>query len=141
MIVVDTNIIAYLLIAGEHTQAVEAVLRKDPEWVAPLLWRSEFRSVVTLYLRRGFMTLQQALQLTEEAEILMQGGEAEVTSTQVLGLAASSSCSAHDCEFVALAQQLSLPLITSDCGILEAFPSIALSPGAFVSPVGGLRSL
>lgn len=139
MIVVDTNVIAYLLIAGEHTRAVEAVLRKDPEWLAPLLWRSEFRSVVTLYVRRGIMTLHQALQLAEEAEILMQGGEAEVTSTQVLGLAASSTCSAYDCEFVALAQQLRLPLITSDGGILEAFPSIAVSPRGFVSPVGGLH--
>jgi predicted nucleic acid-binding protein len=129
-----------LLIEGEHTRAVEAVLRKDPEWVAPLPWRSEFRSVVTLYVHRGFMTLRQTLQLTEDAELLMQGEEAEVISMQVLSLAASSTCSACDCEFVALAQQLSLPLITSDSGILEAFPSIAISPGTFVSPLDGLRS-
>jgi predicted nucleic acid-binding protein len=131
VIVVDTNTIAYLLIAGERTPQARRVIRKDPEWVAPLLWRSEFRSVVAFYLRRGFMTLAQALQFTEEAEALMRGGEYEVTSSRVLALAANSRCSAYDCEFVALAQELSVPLITSDTRILSEFPSTALSPQDF----------
>jgi predicted nucleic acid-binding protein len=131
VIVADTNTIAYLLIAGEYTTQARRVIKKDPEWVAPLLWRSEFRSVVAFYLRRGFMSLDQALQLTEEAEALMRGGEYEVTSSRVLSLAANSRCSAYDCEFVALARELSVPLITSDSRILSEFPSTALSPEDF----------
>lgn len=133
MIVVDTNTIAYLLIEGNRTPLAKEVLLKDPEWLAPLLWRSEFRSVVGVYLRRGFMSLAQALQVVEEAEVLMKGGEYEVRSSQVLSLVASSRCSAYDCEFVALAQELSVPMITSDTKILAAFPSIALSPEDFIS--------
>jgi predicted nucleic acid-binding protein len=131
VIVADTNTIAYLLIAGERTPQSTKVLRKDPEWVAPLLWRSEFRSVVSLYLRRGFMSLAQALRLMEEAETLMRGGEYEVTSHRVLSLAAQSRCSAYACEFVALALELSVPLITSDRMILSEFPAIAHSPEDF----------
>jgi predicted nucleic acid-binding protein len=127
VIVADTNTIAYLLIVGERTPQAKKVLRKDPDWVAPLLWRSEFRSVISLYLRRGSISLAQALQLTEEAETLMEGGEYEVTSAQVLTLAAGSRCSAYDCEFVALAQELGVPFITSDSKILSEFPSIAVS--------------
>ena len=75
MIVADTNTIAYLLITGEYTSQARRVIKKDPEWVAPLLWRSEFRSVVAFYLRRGYMSLDQALQLTEEAEALLSALE------------------------------------------------------------------
>ena len=51
MIVTDTNVIAYLYLEGERSVQVEKVLEKDPHWVAPLLWRSEFRNVLALYMR------------------------------------------------------------------------------------------
>jgi len=131
VIVADTNTIAYLLIAGERTPQARKVLKRDAEWAAPLLWRSEFRSVIAFYLRRKLMSLAQALQITEEAENLMRGAEFEVTSTRVLSLAAESQCSAYDCEFVALAQELGVSLITSDGRILSEFPSTAVSPEEF----------
>ena len=37
-----------------------------------------------------------------------------VDSATVLALAASSNCSAYDCEFVALADYLDVPLVTAD---------------------------
>ncbi len=43
MIVVDTNLIVYLYLESKHSPLAEQVLMKDPEWHAPLLWRSEFR--------------------------------------------------------------------------------------------------
>jgi len=127
MSVADTNAIAYLFIEGDHTARAKVALRKDPDWVAPLLWRSEFRSLLVSYLRKGQLTMGQALQFVREAEILMQDGEYEVSSSQVLSLAGGSQCSAYDCEFVALAQQLGVPLITSDSTILDDFPSTAIS--------------
>jgi predicted nucleic acid-binding protein len=80
MIVVDTNVVAYLLLGGEKTGEARMVFHKDPTWAAPLLWRSEFR---------------------------------------------------NDCEFVALAQQLDVPLVTSDAQLLKAFPQVAVSLDAF----------
>ncbi len=118
MIVVDTNVIAYLFLVGDHTAQAREAFRKDPDWAAPLLWRSEFRNVLAFYLRQKQLELSQALQLMREAELLMQEGEYEVTSLQVLSLTASSRCSAYDSEFVALAQELGVPLITSDARIL-----------------------
>jgi predicted nucleic acid-binding protein len=133
MIVVDTNTIAYLLISGIHSQQAKTVLRKDPEWSAPLLWRSEFRNILTLYLRQKLLNLNQALQFMQEAELLMQGGEYEVASSRVLSLASISGCSAYDCEFVALAQDLGVPLVTSDRKVLKTFPTEALSMERFIS--------
>jgi predicted nucleic acid-binding protein len=58
MIVVDTNIIAYLYLTSERSRQAEQALRKDPQWATPLLWRSEFRSVLALYLRRKLLSLE-----------------------------------------------------------------------------------
>jgi predicted nucleic acid-binding protein len=132
VIVADTNLIAYLLIPGQWTETAEAVLRRDPAWVAPLLWRSELRSVLTLAERRHDLDLYQAFSIMEEAERLMQGNEFQVNSAEVLRLAGACRCSSYDCEFVVLAQDLGVPLVTSDREILTAFPDIAVSPEAFV---------
>jgi predicted nucleic acid-binding protein len=133
MIVVDTNVIAYLFLWGAHTERSRSAFLKDPEWAAPLLWRSEFRNVLALYLRKKQLSYAEAIRLASEAEKLMQGREYQVSSHSVLNLAAASKCSAYDCEFVALAEHLRLPLVTSDSGLLKEFPKIAVSLGEFSS--------
>jgi predicted nucleic acid-binding protein len=132
VIVADTNLIAYLLIQGNQTADAEAVLRKDSVWAAPLLWRSELRNVLALYLRQKQHTLADVLQYVQEAETLLEGNEYHVKSDWVLRLADQSGCSAYDCEFVALAQTLNVPLVTSDGRLLRSFPSVAVSMGDFL---------
>jgi predicted nucleic acid-binding protein len=68
-----------------------------------------------------------------EAETLMNGGEYDMASAQVLSLAASSGCSAYDCEFVALALDLKVPIVTSDKKVLKMFRGSALSLEEFNS--------
>ena len=132
MIVVDTNILAYLLIAGERSLEAERALRKDPVWAAPLLWRSELRNVLALYMRQRGMKVEQATQIIDKADELLQGREYALASGTVLELVAQSACSAYDCEFVALAQDLDVPLLTDDWRILSAFPQWAVSLTRFV---------
>ena len=131
MIVADTNLIAYLLIPGAQTPAVREVLRRDPSWSAPLLWRSEFRNVLALYLRQQALSLADAFVFMEEAETLLAGREYAMESAPVLRLAEQSGCSAYDCEFVHLAQELAVPLVTSDAKLRRAFPQLAVSPDDF----------
>jgi len=131
MIVVDTNQIAYLLIGGDQTEAVRQVFLRDPAWSAPLLWRSEFRSILARYIRRNELTLLQARQLQTMAEQLLAGREHLPDSEPILRLIRKSRCSAYDCEFVALAAEMQVPLITSDRQILREFPGIATASEAF----------
>jgi predicted nucleic acid-binding protein len=131
VIVADTNLIAYLVLPGARTDAAEAVLRAEPDWAAPLLWRSELRSVLATYMRAGRLALDDALAMAEQAEDIMAGREFTVPSEEVLILAAQSGCAAYDCEFVALARALAVPLVTTDRGILAAFPDTARAPEAF----------
>jgi predicted nucleic acid-binding protein len=133
VIVADTNLIAYLLVRGQHTGEAEAVYRKDPQWSAPLLWRSEFRNVLAFYLRRRLIGIDEAVETMDQAEQLMRGQEFGVESSRVLRLAATSGCSAYDCEFVALAQELGVPLVTSDGTLIAKFKPTVVSMRAFCS--------
>jgi predicted nucleic acid-binding protein len=133
MIVVDTNTIAYFYIQGPRTGQAEKVWTKDSEWIAPSIWKSEFISILALCFRQGTLSFDDALLIAEEAQLLMQEREFDVQPAQVLQLVSRSKCSSYDCEFVALAGDLHLPLITSDRQILKEFPSIALSMEDFVA--------
>jgi predicted nucleic acid-binding protein len=131
MIVADANLLAYLLMPGEHTEAAEAVLLRDSLWAAPRLWRSELRSVVYQYVRGGQLTMPRALAILEDAELVIGGRDDEVDSAAVLELASRSRCSTYDCEYVALAEALGVPLVTLDRKVLRAFPATAMTPGSF----------
>jgi predicted nucleic acid-binding protein len=121
--VVDSNILAYLYLPGDRTAAAEALLEQNPEWAAPVLWRSEFRNILAGYLRRKTITFGQACSLQSEAESLLAGAEFEVDSTSVLELVRDSDCSAYDCEFIALAIKLNTKLVTMDKKLLREFPT------------------
>ncbi len=125
MIVVDTNVLAYLYFPCEHTAHAEALFERDPEWSVPVLWRSEFRNILAGYMRRGAITFDQACDLQREAESLLEGAEFEVDSVSVLALVRDSDCSAYDCEFIALAAQLQTRLVTMDRKLLRGFPDRA----------------
>ena len=129
MIVVDTNVLAYLYLPSVFTEAAEKLLEREPDWAAPILWRSEFRNILAGYTRRKSLTFDQALMLQSEAESLLAGAEYEVDSLRVLELARDSNCSAYDCEFIALARTLDTRLVTMDAKLLRAFPGVAVPLG------------
>jgi len=125
VIVVDTNVLIYFWLRTEQARQAERLYESDPEWIAPLLWRSEFRSALSLYIRKKRMSLEQALYAIASAEEQLYDHEHIVDSRAVMELALESGCSAYDCEFVALAEAAGVPLITGDRRIVERFPKIA----------------
>lgn len=133
MIVVDTNIIAYLLLSGEHSDKAAKALRREPVWAVPLLWRSELHNVMALYIRKSVLTVSQAVMVIDRADELINGREFTVSTRSVLELVEHSNCSAYDCEFVALAHDLSAPLLTADRRILDQFPEVAISLERYVA--------
>lgn len=131
MIVADVNLVAHLILGGPEAPLARQVLEKDPAWVAPLLWRSEFRSVLAMAMRHRQMALAAALEANALAERLLDGREYVGTGDRVLRLVPDSPCSAYDLEYVALADQLCVPLVTSDRQVLRSFPHLAVAPAEF----------
>lgn len=131
MIVVDTNVIAGLWVPNDMEDLAYSVLKVDPEWIAPLLWISELRSVMAMYLRKDILDLGTVLQATEEAGQMMEDFAYRVNSAHVMQLVNNSACSPYDCEFVALAEDMGVQLVTFDRQICNEFPNIAIHPEDF----------
>ncbi len=132
MIVVDARMIASLLLKSDQTDVVRLVLQKDDEWIAPLLWRSEFRQLLAYYLRKEVLSLRQASLVMQEAEKLMQGGQFDIPSLEILTVAGKYDCSAYAAEYAALALEQGVPLVTMDKVYLHKFPAIAMKPERFI---------
>jgi predicted nucleic acid-binding protein len=122
MIVVDVNVLAYLLIPGKHTGSAERLLEADALWAAPRLWRSELRNVLATYLRANLLRLEDAAALFHRASDLIGPEEYDVETADVLRLSRDSGCSACDCEYVAVAEFLGVELVTADAKLAKAFP-------------------
>ena len=126
MIVADTNLIVYLFITGDQTSLAQKVLDLDPHWIVPPLWQSEFRNVLASSMRRG-MTLMEAKQIMEDALRTLEKRQIIPANEKILELIAESDCTAYDCEFIALAKQLGIQVVTADKQLLRQFPNWAIS--------------
>lgn len=126
MIVADTNLIAYLLVAGPFTADAQRVMQLDEEWLAPPLWQSEFLNVLWMSVRTRILSHAHADEAFSEAELLVRTAERPVPQ-RALALAIARGCSPYDCEFVVLAQAARVPLVTNDQKVLAAFPGVAVS--------------
>ena len=133
MIVVDSNVVAYYWVNGPLTEIAQRVQEKDAEWHAPVLWRSELRSVLTGYLRDGSLSGAQIARVMAAAEESFASREHIVPSDKVFQIVGETRLSAYDCEFVALASMLDVPLVTADRAVLKAIPERAMTMQQFVS--------
>lgn len=128
MIVVDTNVIAYFLMRGEGSEAADRLLQADPDWVAPRLWLDEFLNILCTYERKGTLGAAEGSGLLADALELMDGKSYDVPPARILAAARRTGCSGYDSQFIALAEELGVPLYTNDQKILLACPALAVRP-------------
>jgi predicted nucleic acid-binding protein len=131
LIVVDTNIIAYLYLPTIFTKDVEMLQKIQPDWAAPVLWKSEFRNILALHLRKELIELDTAFNMMTEAEELIGANEYLIDSTSVITLT-QSGCSAYDCEFISLAKSLDTKLVTADKKLLRIFPEVSITAKEYI---------
>lgn len=129
MIVVDTNVVAYLLIEGEHTPRAEQVRARDREWQVPHLFLHEWLNVVTLHVREGKLDRDQALRLYRRGLGLVNVHRSDPEPLRVINLHVSSGCASYDCQFAVLAQDLGVGLVTADKELVRAFPGFVEALG------------
>ena len=126
MIVVDNDVISYFWLEAGRTEAARRARERDADWHAPRLWRSEFRNVLYQHIAHRGLPLADALRIVETVEADMEGATYSVASTDVLKLAEGAGHPTYDCEYVALAQELSVTLVTGDQAVVDLFPDTAV---------------
>lgn len=131
MIVVDTNVIAYLLIEGNKTELAQKAFRADSAWIVPSLWRHEFLNILATFVNYGGGTLEDSLNIWRQALAVFSSREHELDMEYALHLAQEHNISAYDAQFVATALELELSLVTEDRKLLHTFPETAQSLSAF----------
>jgi len=127
MIVVDTNVIAYLMMEGKKTGLAQQTLNRDSSWALPSLWRHEFLNVLATYVRHGGTGIEEAVEIWQKTTLIFSTGEREVDMPQALRLAGQYNISAYDAQYVALAVDLGTLYVTEDQQILKSFSGLALS--------------
>ena len=132
MIVVDANIVAYLLIEGEKTALARALWERENEWHLPGLWIHEFLNVLATSERTGHLKLGRCLEVLESAWILFDSRTRVVNQGETLTLAARCRLTAYDAQYVALARSMRTLLISEDRKLRQAAPEWVRSMRAFL---------
>jgi predicted nucleic acid-binding protein len=127
VIVVDNSVLVYFWLPGDFAELAEAAKEQDGVWAVPVLWRAEFRNVLAGYLRKRLLTEAEANAAYLNAQKDLDAQEYTVPTERILKLVLASDCTAYDCEYVALAQDMGVPLVTTDKQVLRAFPKNAMS--------------
>ena len=129
MVVVDTNILAYLLIEGDHTKEAQALFARDADWRSDAFLMIEFSNVLATYRRAGGLSRSQTESLLAEAERRIRG-LVNVPHARALRVAEQFAVPAYDARFLASAQSLGGRLVTEDAKLRAAAPTLTRSLAA-----------
>ena len=127
MFLVDTNVVAYLLIDGDYTEAAQELRARDPDWRSEAFLLVEFTNVLASLIATKRMTLSLAEDFLAKAAVLFDGKLGRIPHASVLAIAARRRVSAYDAHFLALADQLGSRLVTEDRTLRLAAPDLTQS--------------
>ena len=127
MLIVDTNVVAYLLIEGDYTAAARSLHRRDDDWRSEAFIMIEFTNVLTASIAARRMNSALAHQFLADAASLLHGKLTSLPHDSILSLAVQYRVTAYDARFLALAQQFDTPLVTEDEKLRAAAPKLTQS--------------
>ena len=136
MLVADANLLWEATDLGRQGPIAHALTQRDPLWAAPRFWESEVRNICATAMRTKKLTLSRAIEVMDQLPAYLRGGVRIPETPRVLELAQASGHSAYDCEYVAVAESLGVPLVTFDQALIRAFPAVAISPQDFLARPG-----
>ena len=127
MLVVDTNILASLLLKGPFTEQALALYAADPDWRSEAFVMTELANVLATQIKLRDMPLPDAIDLLARGAELMAEGLVEIPHAAALTLAAELGVSAYDSRYLVIAQRLQTRLVTEDAKLRKKAPDLTCS--------------
>jgi predicted nucleic acid-binding protein len=134
VLVVDANVVAYLLVQGDKTAQARELWELNSEWVAPRLLAYELTNVFAVLVRQGDLAPSAACEGLKSGLAVVRFLEQDADPGRVLEIAAKLRLSAYDACYLAAAEMMQTPLVTEDTALLRAAPEIARSLAFFCPP-------
>jgi predicted nucleic acid-binding protein len=127
VVLIDTNVLVFLLLRGEKTNEARALLEADNDWRSETFLLVEFTNVLATYMRSRELMREEARCLLSDAEKLMQARLMNVAHGEAVEIANEYFVSTYDGRFLALARRLKSPLVTEDEKLRRAAPKLTRS--------------
>ena len=127
MRVIDTNVLASLLLQGPFSDLARALYAADPQWRSEAFVMTELANVLATQVRLRDMPVDDALTLLDHAASVMADGLVEVDHSAALALAAQRQVSAYDARYLVVAQRLQTRLVTEDAKLRQKAPDLTWS--------------
>jgi predicted nucleic acid-binding protein len=128
--VIDTNVVAYLLLGTESfVDESRACFEAGSDPAAPAHWEAELTNVIWMAIRSGVLPREEGLARLGLARRL--GIQSVPTATLCQGAllrSITTDIPVYDTLFVELAVRTATPLLTFDKAVLRAFPDVAKRP-------------
>jgi predicted nucleic acid-binding protein len=124
---VDINVVAYLLIRGDQTEAAQELRPRDADWRSGAFLLVDFTNALASSIARRRMSMPLAQDFLAKAIALLDGKLIRIAHASVLSMAVCYHVTGHDACFLALAQQLGRRLITEDAKLRVAAPKLTQS--------------
>ena len=134
-VVVDTNVVAYYLLATEpFVEEVRGFWHRPLDLAAPALWEAGMSNVLWMAVRTGVIDKRVALQrLGMAARLGIRSVATRRLWRGALARAMNSTIAAYDTLFVELAVRERRPLVTFDAKLLATFPEVAVRPHVVIA--------
>jgi predicted nucleic acid-binding protein len=131
VIVADASVVTFLFLEGELSGIVRELYTTDPEWVTPPILNHEMLNILAA-VGSAEGNVQGMEELWREARGVLGSRQQIPDPQRSLRLAIELGISGYQAQYLALADQLKLPLLTTDALLLDLLPKKTCRPEVYL---------
>lgn len=127
-ILVDANIVVYLLLKTDKTEKARQLFEQCSRWVSESFMPIELTSAFLTAVRMNEITAKQAAFCLEQAlELFPPVNLLKANHYRTMEMAIKYKTSAYDARYLVIAQELGTRLVTNDKPLRKAAPELTMS--------------